>query len=82
MIAASCRAITGPSGFDLVTLAIVDKFRRFDLAPAAREFNVELGWSTFAGPARLTLGAAYGTNAGNQRGVGNAAAWGRLSAAF
>ncbi len=73
---------TGPSGFDVAALATVDETRRFDLAPDAREFDVELGWSTFVGPARLAFGAAYGANAGNQHGVENAAAWGRLSTAF
>jgi hypothetical protein len=73
---------TSPSAFDISTRSVADVTRRFDLAPDAREVDMELGWATSVGPARLALGAAYGANAGNQPGVGNAAAWGRLSAAF
>lgn len=75
-------SFTAPSGFDLSTLAVTDVVRRFDLAPNAREIDVELGWATAIYQVRVATGAAYGANAGNQRGSTNAAAWMRLSTAF
>ncbi|MFD1789633.1 S8 family serine peptidase [Sphingomonas floccifaciens] len=75
-------SFSGPKGFDLSTLAVTDVIRRFDLAPNARELDLEVGWAKDVHQARVTVGAAYGANAGHQRGVTNAAAWMRLSTAL
>lgn len=69
---------TGPTGFDYAALLGVDETRRYDLAPDVREVDAEWGWSRSFGSAWLSLGGAYGVNAGNQRGVGNVAGWVRL----
>ncbi|MBN2973398.1 hypothetical protein JW805_15420 [Roseomonas aeriglobus] len=75
-------SFTAPSGFDLSTLALTDVVRQFDLAPNAHELDLELGWAKDVHQTRVAVGAAYGANAGNQRGTTNAAAWMRLSIAF
>ena len=75
-------SFTSPSGFYLSALAVTDVIRRFDLAPIARELDLELGWAKVVHHTRVAVGAAYGANAGDQRGATNAAAWMRLSTAF
>lgn len=48
---------TGPTGFDYASLLGVDEARRYDLAPDAREFDAELGWSRSFGSTWLSLDA-------------------------
>lgn len=66
---------TGPTGFDYGSLLGVDETRRYDLAPDVREVDAEVAWSRSFGSTWLSLGGAYGANAGNQRGAGNVAGW-------
>lgn len=74
--------ITGPNEFDHASLLGIDATRRYDLAPDAREIDAEIGWSRSFGSTWLSLGGAYGVNAGNQRGVGNVAGWVRTRYAW
>ncbi len=44
--------------------------------------NFEMGWARSFGVSRLSIGAAYGLNAGNVRGASSAAGWLRFSTGF
>jgi hypothetical protein len=73
---------TAPMGFDLTSLDVADRTRSLDLAPGAREMDVELGWARGFGTSYLSLGAVYGFNAGNQTGASSAGGWVRFGKAF
>ena len=65
-----------PVAFDLVTGALAEERRSFDLSPGARETDLELGWSTLIAPAStLRLGVARAIDAGHVRGATDTAAF-------
>jgi hypothetical protein len=73
---------TSAVGYDLNTRTTIDQTSYINLAPTAREYNVELGWARGLGAGHLTLGAALGLNSGNVVGQESAAGWVRYSARF
>lgn len=65
-----------PIAYDLMTGAYTTGLRRFDLTPAAREKDVELGWATALGPmSSLRLGVAHAFDAGHVVGAHDTAAY-------
>jgi hypothetical protein len=73
---------TAPVAYDLDTLSLVNAARMLNLAPDARELNVELGWSKTFATGYLSLGAAYALNSSHMRGEKSAAGWLRFGRAF
>ncbi|MFC7538132.1 S8 family serine peptidase [Sphingomonas sp. GCM10030256] len=71
-----------PTSYDPETRSTIETVRLINLAPSARELNVEAGWSRAFGAARLSLGGAYGINTGNVRGQSSAAGWLRFNSGF
>lgn len=74
--------IDAPVGYDVATESVLVDVRTIALAPDAREMNFEMGWARSFGVSRLSIGAAYGLNAGNVRGASSAAGWLRFSTGF
>lgn len=67
---------TYASDYDLDTEQLVDSTRTFNIAPAAREMNLELGWGkSFAGSGHLSLATAMSFNSGNVAGRTDHALW-------
>ncbi len=65
-----------PVAYDLMSGALAEKRRTFDLSPAARELDLELGWSTaLASTSTLRLGVARAFDAGHVRGASDVAAF-------
>lgn len=73
---------TAAVAYDLETRSLIDQTSYINLAPSAREYNVELGWARALGKGQLSLGAAYGMNSGNVQGQQSAAGWLRYGARF
>src|SRR3546814_13370174 len=73
---------TSAVGYDLETRTTIDQTSYINLAPSAREYNIELGWNRALGVGHLALGAALGLNSGNVEGQQSAAAWVRYNARF
>src|SRR3546814_13250962 len=63
-----------------LTRTTIDQTSYINLAPSAREYNIELGWNRALGVGHLALGAALGLNSGNVEGQQSAAAWVRYNA--
>src|SRR3546814_1261544 len=64
---------TSAVGYDLETRTTIDQTSYINLAPSAREYNIELGWNRALGVGHLALGAALGLNSVNVEGqVGSA----------
>lgn len=78
---ASLRYTTGV-GYDLDTRSLIMGTRTLDLAPSAREMNLELGWTRSLGLGFVSAGAAYGFKSGNVAGQNSSAAWLRLGRSF
>src|SRR5690606_2145579 len=49
---------TAPGAYDLATRSVVNQTSYIDLAPTAREFNLEMGWAKTLGQGRLSLNGA------------------------
>jgi hypothetical protein len=73
---------TAPVGYDLETRSLVNQTSYINMAPDAREFNLELGWTKSVGAGFLSIGSAYGFNTGNVAGQQSAAGWLRFGQAF
>jgi len=67
-----------PTTYDLASRSTVDTVSYFNLAPTAREMNLEANWSHRVGPGTVSIGGAYGFNTGNDRNRTSAAAWMRF----
>jgi subtilisin family serine protease len=71
--------VQAPVAYDLMSGALTTRTASIDLAPTARELDVELGWSTAFGPGRsLRLGIAHAVNAGHVAGVHDTAGFATL----
>nr|WP_199860344.1 S8 family serine peptidase [Sphingomonas sp. CFBP 8760] len=65
-----------PIAYDLMSSALVEERRSFDLSPAARELDLELGWSTkLASSSTLRVGVARAFDAGHVRSASDVAAF-------
>jgi hypothetical protein len=65
-----------PVAYDLMSGALAEERRTFDLSPTARELDLELGWSTaVASTATLRVGVARAFDAGHVRGASDVAAF-------
>lgn len=65
-----------PVAYDLMSGALVEERRTFDLAPTVREFDLELGWSAALAPSStLRFGVAHAFDAGHVRGASDVAAF-------
>lgn len=65
-----------PVAYDLMSGALTEKRQTFDLSPAARELDLELGWSTaLASTSTLRVGVARAFDAGHVRGASDVAAF-------
>lgn len=71
-----------PAAYDYETGAIMTEARNINLAPSAREMNLEMGWSAALPIGSLSLGAAYGFNSGNVAGQNAAAGWLKFNRSF
>lgn len=69
-------------GYDVETRSLIDATSLIDLAPDARELDLELGWSRGFASGYLSLGGAYGFNSGNVAGRRSAGAWLRFGRSF
>lgn len=66
--------LLAPVSFDLVTGALSTRAVAIDLAPNARELDLELGWSTALSPtSSLRFGVAYAFDAGHVAGASDTA---------
>ncbi|MFD1035499.1 S8 family serine peptidase [Sphingomonas hankookensis] len=66
--------LLAPVSFDLVSGALVSRTVAVDLAPEARELDLELGWSTVLSPtSSLRVGVAHAFDAGHVAGASNTA---------
>ncbi|MCT8004012.1 S8 family serine peptidase [Sphingomonas sanguinis] len=65
-----------PVAYDLMSGALAEERRTFDLSPTARELDLELGWSTALAPSStLRFGVAHAFDAGHVRGASDVAAF-------
>ncbi|MFN3774798.1 S8 family serine peptidase [Sphingomonas parapaucimobilis] len=65
-----------PVAYDLMSGALTEERRTFDLSPTARELDLELGWSTaLASSSTLRVGVAQAFDAGHVRGASDVAAF-------
>ncbi|MFH8651974.1 S8 family serine peptidase [Sphingomonas paucimobilis] len=65
-----------PVAYDLMSGALAEERRTFDLSPTARELDLELGWSTaLASTSTLRIGVARAFDAGHVRGASDVAAF-------
>jgi hypothetical protein len=65
-----------PVSYDLMSGALVDERRTFNLSPSARELDLELGWTTaLAQASTLRVGVARAFDAGHVRGATDTAAF-------
>ena len=63
-----------PVAYDLMSGALAEERRTFDLSPTARELDLELGWSTALAPSStLRFGVARAFDAGHVRGASDTA---------
>ena len=73
---------TVPVAYDVNKQSLVTETGTVNLAPSARELNLEMGWARSFGLGYFSLNGAYGFNSGNVAGQSSAAAWFRLGTAF
>lgn len=65
-----------PLSYDLISGALVEERRKFNLSPSARELDLELGWTTtLAQASTLRVGVARAFDAGHVRGATDTAAF-------
>ncbi|WP_294290877.1 S8 family serine peptidase [uncultured Sphingomonas sp.] len=65
-----------PVAYDLMSGALAEERRTFDLSPTARELDLEFGWSTALAPSStLRVGVARAFDAGHVRGASDVAAF-------
>ena len=65
-----------PVAYDLMSGALAEERRTFDLSPMARELDLEVGWSTALAPSStLRVGVARAFDAGHVRGASDVAAF-------
>ncbi len=65
-----------PVSYDLMSGALVEERRTFNLSPSARELDLELGWTTaLAQASTLRVGVARAFDAGHVRGATDTAAF-------
>ena len=71
--------VQAPVAYDLMTSTLTTRMANIDLTTAAREFDIELSWSTAFGPGRsLRVGIAHAVNAGHVAGVHDTAGFATL----